>query len=111
MGPAFENRLIARGRSQLARTARHAGRVLGKPQRPANVNGLKIRGIKVLDLHVDTIKAKAREFRQATRCEFSALNVSSAWQRFRLAPAIPRLQAPKPALLLRSFRRLIARFV
>jgi hypothetical protein len=71
---------------------------LGKPQWPANVNGLKIRGIKVPDLHVDTIKAKAREFRQAARCAFSALNVSSAWQGFRLAPAIPGLQAPEPTL-------------
>ena len=79
--------------------ARHAGRVLGKPRRPAKVNGLKIRGIKVPDLHVDAIKARAREFRQATRCAFSALNVSSAWQAFRLAPAIPGLQALEPALL------------
>ena len=66
---------------------------------PPTSIGLKIRGIKVPGLHVDTIKAKAREFRQATRCAFSALNVSSAWQGFRLAPAIPGLQAPEPALL------------
>jgi hypothetical protein len=76
--------------------ARHAGRVLGKPQRPANVKNLKIRGIKVPDLHVDTIKAKAREFREACRCACSALNVSSAWPRSRLAPAIQGYKRQNP---------------
>ena len=83
---------------------------MGKPQRPANVNGLKIRGIKVPDLQVDTIKATAREFRQAARYAFSALNVRRPGKGSVSRPRSQGYKRQNPPFLLRGFSRLIARF-